>query len=169
MDFQLSQISPFELIRGLVIDRPEAVANISGSTAYPSIRGRVYFYQTPLGVIVVALVSGLPAGRGRCDDRIFAMHIHSGGSCTGTPDDPFAFAEGHYNPGSCPHPYHAGDLPPLFGNRGLAWSDFLTNRFRVSDVIGKTVIIHGSPDDFTSQPAGNSGEKIACGVIVRLM
>ena len=102
MDFQLSQISPFELIRGLVIDRPEAVANISGSTAYPSIRGRVYFYQTPLGVIVVALVSGLPAGRGRCDDRIFAMHIHSGGSCTGTPDDPFAFAEGHYNPGSCP-------------------------------------------------------------------
>ncbi len=71
----------------------------------------------------------------------------------------------HYNPGGCEHPRHAGDLPPLFGNDGAAVSLFLTSRFSVEDVIGKTVIIHDSPDDFTTGPSGNAGEKIACGVI----
>ena len=65
------------------------------------------------------------------------------------------------------HPYHAGDMPPLFGEKGEAFSVFMTKRFRVDDIIGKTVIIHSMPDDFTTQPAGNSGEKIACGIIRR--
>jgi len=159
------QISPFELLRILAFENPGAVANIRGSRKYPSISGTVNFYQTPLGVVVIASVSGLPTGRGPCGNRIFAMHIHTGGSCTGNQNDPFAMAGGHYNPNNCPHPYHAGDLPPLFGNKGIAWSAFLTDRFRVRDIIGKTVIIHGSPDDFMSQPSGDSGEKIACGVI----
>jgi len=161
------QNSPHDILAVLANDRPSAIANIRGSREYPAINGTVYFYQTQYGVVVISSISGLPAGRGGCDDRIFAMHIHSGGSCTGNQNDPFASAGGHYNPGNCPHPYHAGDLLPLFGNRGSAWSAFLTNRFRISEVIGKTVIIHGSPDDFTSQPAGNSGKKIACGVIGR--
>ena len=42
---------------------------------------------------------------------------------------------------------------------------FLTDRFKLKDVIGKAIIIHSMPDDFTSQPSGNSGEKIACGII----
>lgn len=42
---------------------------------------------------------------------------------------------------------------------------FLTNKFTLQDVIGKVVIIHSMPDDFTTQPSGNSGEKIACGKI----
>lgn len=41
----------------------------------------------------------------------------------------------------------------------------LTDRFRVRDIIGRTVVIHSGPDDFHTQPAGNAGEKIACGVI----
>lgn len=45
---------------------------------------------------------------------------------------------------------------------------FLTDRFKVDDVIGRTVIIHDKPDDFTTQPSGNSGEKIACGIINRI-
>ena len=84
----------------------------------------------------------------------------------GTPVDPFSDALTHYNPDTCAHPQHAGDLPPLFGNNGYAFSMFLTNRFSVSEIIGRTVILHSAPDDFTSQPAGNSGVKIACGVIV---
>lgn len=71
----------------------------------------------------------------------------------------------HYDPEGCEHPYHSGDLPPLFGNDGLALSIFLTNRFSVGEIIGKTVLIHERPDDFTTQPSGNSGMKIACGVI----
>ena len=57
-------------------------------------------------------------------------------------------------------------MPPLFGNQGHAFSAILTDRFSLSDVIGKTVIIHGNPDDFTTQPAGNAGEKLACGDII---
>jgi len=60
-------------------------------------------------------------------------------------------------------------MPPLFGNNGRAVSIFLTNRFSIEEVIGKAVIIHGSPDDFTTQPSGNAGEKIACGIIRPVM
>lgn len=45
---------------------------------------------------------------------------------------------------------------------------FLTDNFRVRDIIGKTVVIHSKADDFTSQPSGDSGSKIACGEIVRV-
>ena len=71
----------------------------------------------------------------------------------------------HFDKDNCPHPFHSGDLPPLFGNNGKAVSIFLTNRFSVDEIIGRIMIIHGSPDDFTTQPSGNSGMKIACGVI----
>ncbi|MFQ7398750.1 MAG: superoxide dismutase family protein, partial [Neglectibacter sp.] len=50
-------------------------------------------------------------------------------------------------------------------NHGYAWSAFLTSRFTIRQVLGRTLIIHGSPDDFTTQPAGNSGKRIACGEI----
>jgi Cu-Zn family superoxide dismutase len=60
---------------------------------------------------------------------------------------------------------HAGDLPPLLACNGEAYLAVLTGRFRVKDVMGKTVVIHSRPDDFRSQPSGDAGEKIACGVI----
>lgn len=63
------------------------------------------------------------------------------------------------------HPYHAGDLPPLFSANGNAVLEVLTDRFNIHQIIGKTIIIHRNPDDFTTQPSGNAGEKIACGVI----
>lgn len=75
------------------------------------------------------------------------------------------FTGGHFNPGNTLHPNYAGDLPTLLGNQGRAYILVLTDRFRVSDILGKTVVIHGDPDDFHTQPAGNSGMKIACGVI----
>jgi len=80
-------------------------------------------------------------------------------------NDSFPLSGTHYNPGECEHPHHAGDLPPLFGCNGYAMSVFLTDRFLVDDVIGKTLIIHDRPDDFKTQPAGDAGEKMACGVI----
>ena len=147
--------------------RPDAQANISGSAAYPRLRGTVRFYQSPQGVLVLAEVYGLPEQGYRCEDNIFAFHIHSGGSCTGSQEDPFQDALGHYNPGNCPHPAHAGDMPPLFSNGGYAVQAFLTDRFTVREIIGRTVIIHDGTDDFTSQPAGNAGSRIACGVIRR--
>ena len=147
--------------------RPQAAAAVAGSESYPDLSGTVRFYQTNEGVIVCAEISGLPNSELPCHDRIFGFHIHKGTDCSGNMDDPFADAMSHYNPNGCEHPYHAGDLPPLFGNNGFALCAFLTNRFSVSEVIGKTVIIHDHPDDFTTQPSGSSGTKIACGVIRR--
>lgn len=147
--------------------RPQAWARISGSDRYPDIRGKVEFYQTGAGVLVWATVVGLPEESDQCKQPIFAFHIHTGASCTGNAEDPFADAGTHFNPNGCAHPYHAGDLPPLFGADGVAVSVFLTDRFHLEDIIGKTVIIHSSPDDFTTQPSGNAGAKIACGEIRR--
>lgn len=158
-----SKADLLSILRG----RPQASASIAGSTNYPGISGTVRLYQTSAGVIVFAKASGLPQSDRPCQERVFGFHIHDGTDCGGNMDDPLADAMTHYNPGNCGHPYHAGDLPPLFGNGGFALSLFLTNRFSVDEVIGKTVIIHDHPDDFTTQPSGNSGTKIACGVIRR--
>ena len=158
-----SKLHLLSVLRG----RAQAAANITGSESYPEISGTVRFYQTREGVIVLAELSGLPHDGLPCHDRIFGFHIHKGGGCGGNMDDPFADAMTHYNPSGCDHPYHAGDLPPLLGNGGSALCLFLTNRFSVDEVIGRTVIIHDHPDDFTTQPSGNSGTKIACGVIRR--
>lgn len=149
--------------------RPQAFAAVKGSASHPGVAGTVLFFQTNMGVLVVADITGLPHTMARCQSPIFAFHIHEGTNCSGSMDDPFADAMAHYNPNSCQHPYHAGDMPPLFGNNGSAFSAFLTDRFTLPEIIGKTVIIHDKPDDFTSQPSGNSGEKIACGEIRRFM
>jgi Cu-Zn family superoxide dismutase len=141
---------------------------MQGRPKYPSLNGVVKFYPTPYGTLVVAEILGLPRLEDPCKKPIFGFHIHNGGSCTGNDSDPFADTGMHENPFGCPHPYHMGDLPPLFGAGGIAFSAFLTDRFTVDQVLGKTVIIHASPDDFISQPSGNAGEKIACGVIGRV-
>ena len=120
-------------------------------------------------MVVFAEISGLPKLQGACDDGIFGFHIHKGTDCGGNMQEPFADAMQHFDLADCAHPHHAGDLPPLFGNDGLAVSAFLTNRFSVDEVLGRTVIIHDNPDDFTTQPSGNSGTKIACGVIKSLV
>lgn len=142
---------------------PIATATANGSEKYPGVYAKVYFYRHKSTVIVAALAEGLPTQQ--CGSGVFGFHIHSGASCTGNSTDPFADALTHYNPTGCAHPYHAGDMPPLFGENGRAFSVFMTQRFKIEDIIGKTVIIHSMPDDFTTQPAGNSGEKIACGII----
>lgn len=149
--------------------RADAVALVNGSEKYINIHGNVLFYQMRDGVIVRAEIMGLPRGKRPCEKPIFGFHIHSGGTCSGTRIDPFANAHGHYNPNDCLHPYHAGDMPPLFGANGRAFLAFLSDRFTVREILGKTVMIHAMPDDFKTQPAGGAGEKIACGIITRAM
>ena len=105
-----------------------------------------------------AEITGLPR------DGFYALHIHDGDSCTG---DGFPESGVHYNPCGAAHPHHAGDLPPLLSSAGKAKMSVLTGRFRVDEIIGKTVIIHSEPDDFRTQPSGNAGKKIACGIICR--
>lgn len=145
--------------------RPDAYAAVRGSRDYPQINGAVRFYATPYGTVVVTEVVGLPKGYTFCASPIFAFHIHEGESCISEENSPFSKVGMHYDPRNCPHPYHAGDMPPLFSADGYAFSAFITDRFSVEDIVGRTVIIHSSPDDFTTQPSGNAGTKIACGEI----
>lgn len=137
---------------------PLAGACIQGGEAYPQIKGTIKLFPRCDGVCVKVNVQGLP----ETATNFFALHIHEGMSCGGTG---FSKTGGHFNPQNAPHPRHAGDLPPLLACKGKACLSVITNRFCIQEVIGKTVIIHSGPDDFTAQPAGNAGEKIACGRI----
>lgn len=136
--------------------RPDAVARLQGGEKFPNLTGVVRFYRRKEGVLVRADVCGLPPG------RFFALHIHEGHGCGG---EDFSETGGHYDPEERLHPYHAGDLPPLLSVCGWAHLSVLADRFCLKDILGRTVVIHEGPDDFTSQPAGNAGRKIACGVI----
>ncbi len=142
-----------------------AQAEIYGSEVYPGIKGYAKFTATGKGTLVTVAVSGLPYTGGKCESPFFALHIHGGSSCTGDKKDPFADAGTHYNPDSCPHPAHAGDLPPLISAKGRAAMSFLTDNFTPDEIIGKVIVIHSKADDFTTQPSGNAGIKIACGEI----
>lgn len=143
----------------------KAEAMIRGSAEYPEIKGIARFSEVRNGVLVAISLNGLPPAENKCGQRIFAAHIHEGGSCSGNSEDPFKDSGSHFNPKNCPHPFHAGDMPPLFAVGRTAAVSFITNRFTIPEIIGRTIIIHSGEDDFHTQPSGNSGEKIACGVI----
>lgn len=154
----------FDIISALR-KKPNAEACIYGSDKYPRIKGKVIFHQVCGGVLVHAEIECLPQKCGSCTNPFYGFHIHSGAECKGNKSDPFANADGHYNPDNCQHPCHAGDMLPIFNAGGKAVLIFLTDKFNVSEISGKTVILHSMPDDFTTQPSGNAGEKMACGVI----
>ena len=128
--------------------------------------GRVTFTPREGGVDLVATVTGLTPGR-------HGFHVHEKGDCS-APDA--ISAGGHFNPAGHAHghpsqsPRHAGDLPMLeadaAGNATLkAFLPGLAIAGGPSAVAGRAVVVHAAADDFKSQPAGNSGARVACGVI----
>ena len=155
-------------------DNPDsAVAEVRGGPLAPDIEGTVTFEAVEGGTMVTVEVWGLPdyepgdPEAGVLPIGPHGFHVHAGTSCElGDPDSPFMDAEGHFDLHDMPHGAHAGDLPVLFSNDGYAFMTVFTNNFEVSDVIGRTIIIHQNPDDFRSQPAGDAGPRLACGEIV---
>ena len=142
---------------------PYAHAKITGDANNPSLHGMAYFYPVPFGGLLIETeVYGLPYENIPPYSQFYGMHIHETGDCS----LPFDKTGNHYNPNEFPHPRHAGDLLPLLGNEGYAYSVFYTDRIEVENIIGRSLIIHSAPDDFTTQPSGNSGVKIGCGVIM---
>lgn len=146
-----------------------AIARIRGGPLRPQIRGTVTFRDVPGGTNVCINVRGLPPFQrtsGQSPIGPHGFHLHEFGNCTvGSPEDPFQAAGSHWNPDNQPHGNHAGDFPVLFSNNGVARMCFFTNRFKVRHIINKSVLIHESPDDYRTQPAGRSGRRLACGVI----
>jgi len=132
-----------------------------------SVAGTVTFEQRGDRVVVTADVTGLKPGTEH------GFHVHEKGDCS-APDA--ASAGGHFNPAGKPHGHHssperhAGDLPNLKADAGgrarySAETRLLTVAAGPASVIGRGVVVHRDPDDFKSQPAGNSGPRLACGVI----
>ncbi len=138
---------------------PDALAQICGGMEAPELSGCVQFYQEKGCVLIVARISGLPM---ESETGFFGFHIHDGESCSGMD---FSGTGSHYNPAGQAHPKHAGDLPPLLACGGNGYLSVRTDRFSVDEILGRTLVIHSDPDDFRSQPAGNAGKKIACGII----
>lgn len=135
------------------------------SAAGSEVEGEVTFEQTQGGVRVHAKVDGLTPGP-------HGFHIHERGDCS-APD--FSSAGEHYAPHGHPHgplgaTSHAGDLGNLEANAdGEAEQSVVTQQLASEQdlraIVGKAVIIHAKADDFTTQPSGASGDRVACGVI----
>lgn len=129
--------------------------------------GEATFEQVGDKVRVIVFAQGLKP------DSEHGFHIHEAGDCSS--GDGMS-AKGHFNPHGKPHASpttaerHAGDLPQLkAGKDGRAkidvTLDIITLRPDPASIIGRGLIIHADPDDFKTQPTGNSGARIACGVI----
>ena len=142
------------------------VKNANGQTV-----GLATFTEVPGGVRIVMEVKGLPPGAK-------GVHIHEVGKCEGPQ---FASAAGHFNPDKKQHGVmnpqgpHAGDLPNItIAADGSGRLETTTNRVTLGsgatsifDADGSALVIHAAPDDFVTDPTGNSGGRSACGVIVK--
>lgn len=141
---------------------PDATAWIKGNEQNPQLSGAARFYYTPYeGTLVEVEVFGLPNVRIPDSANFYSMHIHENGNCT----SPFDQTGDHYSREPEQHPQHTGDMVPLLGAQGYAWTSFYDKRLRIPEIMGRSVVIHAMPDDFHTQPSGDSGMKIACGVI----
>lgn len=142
---------------------PVARALLHGDAAHPQINGEVLFSPYGRGTLTVIRAVGLPPS------QFLGFHIHENGICTTGGDIAFSSAGGHYDPHHVQHPFHAGDLSPILTSAdGVSVGAVYSDRFRPADVVGRSVILHGSADDFHSQPSGDSGMRIACGIIQSL-
>lgn len=151
-------------------DNLMVAAHIMGGPLAPDLEGMVFIDPVEDGTDVSIIVFGLPdyqIGQGNQPPiGPFAFHIHENGDCTvGNEESPFEAAGAHWNPTNAPHGHHVGDFPNLISSNGYARMSFFTDRFIPEDLIGKSVVLHLNPDDYRTQPAGNAGMRLACGVI----
>jgi superoxide dismutase, Cu-Zn family len=133
--------------------------------------GRATLTQTPRGVLIVLDLTGLPPGE-------HGFHLHEVGKCEGATK--FKTAGDHYAPqGRNEHGFHttggphAGDMPNQFVAEGGRLRAHVLNervtlvpgKVSLLDADGTSIVVHAAPDDYHTQPSGNSGDRIACAVI----
>lgn len=146
---------------------PTAKASLKDATGKDV--GAVQLVQTPHGVLLRMSLKGVAPGE-------HAFHVHAVGKC----EPPFTSAGGHFNPASKKHGMeategaHAGDMPNLFipanGELKIDVANSMISLVKgqpnsVFDTDGSAIIIHAGPDDYKTDPTGNAGDRIVCGVI----
>jgi len=147
---------------------PSARASLD-PTRGSTVAGAVRFVQAGDVVQVSGQISGLKPGAEH------GFHIHEKGDCSS--GDGMSTG-GHFNPGGHGHGrhgegmHHTGDLPSLKADaKGVAQFSFESRSIRLgsgaTDVVGRGLIVHRDPDDYTTQPTGNAGPRLACAVIQR--
>ena len=145
---------------------PQATATLE-PTVGSIVKGTVTFSRDGNNVLVVAEVTGLKP------NQRHGFHIHEKGDCSATDG---SSAGGHFNPGGARHghpgqgTHHAGDMPNLQADdEGRATLRYTLTGVELDEgergIINRAVIVHGDSDDYRSQPAGNAGPRLACGVI----
>ena len=146
---------------------PGAVAQLA-PTQGNTVTGSLTLAQSPEGVRITGSVQGLKP------DAEFGFHVHEKGDCS-APDG--SSAGEHFNPAQARHgnpasgEHHAGDMLNIRSDaEGVAQVDTTAAGTSLqgnpdTDVMGRAVVVHESPDDYTSQPSGNSGKRVACGAI----
>lgn len=147
---------------------PASASAALAATEGRSAAGTLTFSRAPGGIAIQGELSGLTPGAQH------GFHIHEKGDCSAADA---SSAGGHLNPDQQPHgrmsegPHHAGDIPnAIADDSGHARIDVTLPGLELGtgsahDVVGKAVVVHAGADDYQSQPAGNSGARIACGVI----
>ena len=145
----------------------EAVANLAAASG-SLVSGRLVLVPMGDGVHLTGEIGGLPPGSSH------GFHIHEKGDCSAVDA---SSAGGHFNPGAQPHgraghgAHHAGDADNLVADaNGVARVDVHVAGVSLgtgapNDIAGRAIVVHAAPDDYSSQPAGNAGARIACGVI----
>jgi superoxide dismutase, Cu-Zn family len=160
----------FVMVAGLTAGSAAFAQTVSADlkpTAGNNAAGTVRFTQAGNKVRVEGDLKGLKP------DAEHGFHVHEKGDCS-APDA--MSAGGHFNPGGKPHAHHskpdrhAGDMPNVKadakGNAKISYeTDQLSTGSGANSVVGKAVVVHRDPDDYSSQPAGNSGPRVACGVV----
>jgi Cu-Zn family superoxide dismutase len=150
---------------GLDASGPKASATLE-SRSGSSVTGTVSFQSAGQKVRVEARVAGLTPGE-------HGFHVHEAGDCSAADA---TSAKGHFNPATKAHghhasaEHHAGDMPNLVadssGKATLSVElDTLSLTEGPAGILNRSVVIHADPDDYKTQPAGNSGKRVACGVI----
>jgi Cu-Zn family superoxide dismutase len=148
----------------------KAVAKFVDINGRPA--GTATFTNTRHGVLVDVKVTGLNEG-------VHGIHIHTSGNCD--VKTRFTAAGPHFSFGPKEHGFmaakgmHAGDLPNGYAaHDGTLEASFITNAFTLGngkksifDKDGASIVVHAKADDYRSQPSGNTGDRVACGVIVR--
>ena len=146
-----------------------AEAKISGTYADTTVDGTVKFEMDSGGKVKMILDITVPKKAGKS----IAVHIHEHGNC----GDTATLAHGHWNPTNAQHgkwgsaSFHAGDIGNIkLDTKGKGTLSLTTDIWTLGgkpdkNILGKSIIVHGGMDDYKTQPTGNAGTRIGCGVI----